>query len=232
MNESLQKIRQFYNDTYYSNARSPGGITAHLQSLAQRTGIQSGQDVLDVACGAGEWLIACRERGARIAGIDLSDRAIEICRQSFPDGEFHVTAAESLPFEDNRFDVVTCLGSLEHFIDPLRALAEMRRVAKPNATIIILVPNADFLTRRLGLFSGTHQTAAKEDVKTLEEWQQLFNAAGFDVIERWRDLHVLSWSWISLAGLRAVPLRAMQALALACWPLRWQYQVYHKLRIR
>jgi hypothetical protein len=106
----------------------------------------------------------------------------------------------------------------------------MVRVAKPDATFVLLVPNKDFLTRRLGLYSGTYQVDAKEEVRTLSEWQRLFNEAGLVVEERWRDLHVLSWSWIASGAWYAIPLRAFQALALALWPVQWQYQVYHRCR--
>jgi SAM-dependent methyltransferase len=157
----------------------------------------------------------------------LSDRAIEFCKKHLPAGDFHAVAAERLPYGDATFDVVSCLGSLEHFVDPVIAMKEMVRVAKPDARFLLLVPNADFLTRKLGLFGGTYQKDAKEVVRTLEEWERLFNAAGLSVTSKWKDLHVLSWSWISMNGWLAVPLRAAQALVLPLWPVRWQYQVYH-----
>jgi hypothetical protein len=66
-----------------------------------------------------------------------------------------------------------------------------------------------------------------EDVLDLTEWDRLFRAAGLRVIERWRDLHPLSWQWIFQGRALAWPIRAVQALALAAWPVKWQYQVYH-----
>ena len=103
----------------------------------------------------------------------------------------------------------------------------MIRVAKPNAVFILLVPNADFLTRKLGLYGGTYQVDANEEVRTLEEWQSLFAGVGLKVERRWKDLHVISWQWILLDKWYKWPLRAVQAVMLALWPLRWQYQVYH-----
>ena len=145
-----------------------------------------------------------------------------------PEGEFFAQPAESLPFDTGRFDLVTCLGSLEHFVDPVKSLEEMSRVAKPDAAIVILVPNKDFLTRRLGLFGGTYQTDAKEVVRTLDEWAELFNKAGLSVDGRWKDLHVLNLDWVSTGPAWSWPLRAAQALMLPLWPLSWQYQVYHR----
>jgi hypothetical protein len=61
----------------------------------------------------------------------------------------------------------------------------------------------------------------------LDCWQQLFEASGLVVKDRWRDLHPLSWSWISHGNPLSWPVRAVQALALTLWPVKWQYQIYH-----
>lgn len=230
--DKLAQMRTFYDTVYYRHIEhaAPDQPTRHLTALAGRLHIGPGQAVLDVACGAGTWLACCHRLGARVHGVDLSTRAIAACRARLPDGEFFAQAAETLPFESQRFDVITCLGSLEHFLDPVSALREMVRVAKPGAQFVLLVPNADFLTRRLGLYGGTQQVDAKEEVRSLEQWQALFAEAGLTVQERWRDLHVLSWAWIRQGPWWRVPVRALQAVALAVWPLRWQYQVYHLCR--
>jgi ubiquinone/menaquinone biosynthesis C-methylase UbiE len=226
-NPDLEDMKSFYDDVYYADANKPLQGTAHLRKLAKIAAVSSDDAVLDIACGLGEWLHVCLNSGASVAGVDLSERAIEYCEKHMPDGEFHAVAAEHLPFDDAQFDLLSCLGSLEHFVDPVVALKEMARVAKPHARFLILVPNADFLTRKLRLFGGTNQKEAKEVVRTLLEWESLFNQAGLNVTTKWKDLHVMSWSWISMNGWLAAPLRALQALALVFWPLRWQYQVYH-----
>jgi 2-polyprenyl-3-methyl-5-hydroxy-6-metoxy-1,4-benzoquinol methylase len=221
------KIRRFYNQEYYAGINDPQKLPRHYRSIARRLGAAARGNVLDVACGAGEWLALLRSFGARIHGIDISEKAIEICRKSLPDGEFHCGPAEQLPFESASFDLVTCLGSLEHFIEPENALREMMRVAKPDASFLLLVPNSRFLTRRLGLFGGTQQTRVREVVRSPQEWTALFESVGLVVQERWRDLHVLSADWVFRRGIWRAPLRFAQALALPFWPISWQYQIYH-----
>jgi ubiquinone/menaquinone biosynthesis C-methylase UbiE len=223
----LKDMKSFYDDVYYANENKPLQGSAHLFRLATKLGVSENDAVLDIACGLGEWLHVCATAGARVHGVDLSERAIEYCAKHMPDGEFHAVPAEALPFDDAQFDLLSCLGSLEHFVEPVNALREMVRVARPGARFVLLVPNADFLTRRLRLFGGTNQKDAKEVVRTLEEWGDLFTLAGLRVTRRWKDLHVMSWSWIAMNGWLAIPLRGLQALALVFWPLRWQYQVYH-----
>ena len=225
--EKFTSIRDFYDNEYYLHRSGDRELPWHCRLVGARLGQMRGLNVLDVACGTGEWLAFFRQRGANITGIDLSTKAIDECRRRFAYGEFHCGPAEDLPFEDASFDVVTCMGSLEHFIDKPRALREMKRVAKPRATLVLLVPNAGFLTRRLGLYKGTQQIKAKEDVLELSEWEKMFLEEGLRVRAKWRDLHPLSWRWISQGHFLFWPMRALQALALSTWPISWQYQVYH-----
>jgi ubiquinone/menaquinone biosynthesis C-methylase UbiE len=228
----LDEIRLFYDSVYHKSAKPVDQVSGHLRRLANRLDIRAHQRVLDVACGVGEWLQACVERGAIPSGVDLSENAISACRENFHNGDFHCSPAETLPFEDHQFDVVSCLGSLEHFVAQEMALAEMIRVAKNDATFLFLVPNSDFLTRKLGLFQGTYQIDAKEDVKSIDEWTRLFDNAGLVVWDSWRDLHVVSWRWISAGKWHLIPLRTMQAFLLPVWPLKWQYQIYFLCRKR
>lgn len=220
-------VREFYDDFSYRgiiNRNSPG---FHLRWLARRLGPWIGQRALDVACGPGSWLQAIAERGAITAGIDISQVALDVCRKAVPEAELRCGAAERLPFADRQFDFISCLGALEHFLDIEGSLQEMIRVAKTNASILLLVPNADFLPRRLGLYNGTLQAAIKEQALSLLDWEELFESAGLRVKARWKDLHIISTAWIFRRPFYEWPLRAAQAAVLPFWPLNWQYQVYY-----
>ena len=224
-----EQLRRFYNSVYYKDALPNIKYSGHFSRLAAKIGIREGQHVLDVACGQGSWLQEVNRIGAIPSGIDISDKAIDMCKTILPHGDFNIGPAEKLPFKAKRFDIVSCLGALEHFLNPETALKEMVRIAKDDAKFLILVPNAGFLTRRLKLFKGTTQSEAREEWRTLKEWKALlvFLAAGLLVEERWKDLHVLSWSWIGAKSMYHIPFRLVQAISLICWPLSWQYQVYH-----
>ena len=227
--DALDDIKQFYDSVYYKDIND-GGPSGHERRIARRIDVASGEQVLDVACGTGNWLRACIELGASASGIDLSSNAVAHCKSVMPEGEFYCQPAEKLPFADATFDIVSCLGSLEHFVQPENALGEMMRVAKPGARILLLVPNSGFLTRRLGLFAGTYQVDAREVVRSLPQWSELFENAGMIIESRWKDLHVVSRDWILQGKPLAVPLRLAQAIALPLWPLDWQYQVYFMCR--
>lgn len=220
------EVRHFYDNEYYASSSAEGGVPWHVRRIASRLGDMAGREALDIACGTGQWLQELARRGANPSGLDISSKAVAECRLRLPGSEIREGVAEALPFPDGKFHLITCLGSLEHFLDQGKALREMRRVAASGAKVLILVPNSGFLTRRLGLYQGTGQTAIRETVRTLDEWESLFRDAGMIVESRWRDLHPLSIDWIARGSLPARMVRAAQALALAVWPIRWQYQVY------
>jgi SAM-dependent methyltransferase len=229
--DKFDSIRGFYDNEYYAELRESASLPWHCRKIGARLGNLDGKAVLDVACGTGEWLEFFQSRGASISGVELSVKAAEVCRRRFPRADIRCGPAETLPFDKGSFDLITCMGSLEHFLDKPKALSEMRRVARPGAEFVILVPNAGFLTRRLGLYKGTQQSRAQEEVLELDDWERLFCVAKLRVVERWRDLHTLNWSWIARGNPLLWPFRAAQAMALALWPIAWQYQVYHRCRV-
>jgi len=223
-----QQVQNFYDEQYYGHVHNQieSRLPWHMRRVAQRLGSLKGKAALDVACGTGGWLQELHKRGAAVSGIDISIRAAEIARARLSGADIRTGTAERLPFADGQFDLVTCMGSLEHFLDQPGALREMRRVAKPSARFLILVPNAGFLTRRLGLYSGTDQIAIRETVRSINEWTDMFCAAGLLVSARWRDLHPISRDWICRGSKWHWPARATQATLLCTWPIGWQYQVY------
>ncbi len=69
---------------------------------------------------------------ARLVGVDREEAFLELAREGTDPlrSTFVVGTAENLPFEDASFDLVTCQLVMIHLADPMRALAEMRRVLR------------------------------------------------------------------------------------------------------
>ena len=94
----------------------------------------------DIGCGNGELLDELRRRGHRVLGIEVDPLA----RQAAVRRGLSVLAgtAECLPELPARaFDTVVMSHVLEHTLDPLRAIANAARLAKPGGHVIIEVPN-------------------------------------------------------------------------------------------
>ena len=109
------------------------------EEAIRQAGITSGQRVLDIGCGSGVFLRLVAERGARVSGLDASEALIELARTRVPGADLHVGEMESLPYEDDTFDVVTGFNSFFFAADMVAALREARRVAKPGAPVVIQV---------------------------------------------------------------------------------------------
>lgn len=103
--------------------------------------VRPGQRALDVGCGPGALTEPLVDRlGAdHVAAIDPSDPFVGACRERFPGVDVRRTAAESLPYDDDTFDVTgACL--VVHFMsDPVAGLAEMRRVTRPGGRVGVTV---------------------------------------------------------------------------------------------
>lgn len=100
-----------------------------------------GERILDVACGGGYLLQEAVRRGLVPSGIDIAQAAIDRARTFAPTADLRRGDAEAMPYAEGSFDVVTCLGSLEHFLRPPVALEEMRRVLAPGGRAVIAIPN-------------------------------------------------------------------------------------------
>lgn len=104
-----------------------------------------GARVLDVGCQCGALAVALAERGASVTGVDVAEPLLEGARARARGYGVRATfvraEAESLPFEDASFDLVTLVDVIEHVRDPRRALAECARVLAPGATLYLQGPN-------------------------------------------------------------------------------------------
>jgi SAM-dependent methyltransferase len=139
---------------------------------------------LDVACGSGWLLKAASDRCLGTIGVDISSEAFKVSGSVSPASAVFCASAESMPFLDNEdFDYVTCLGSLEHFGSMEQALSEMRRVAKPYARFCFLVPNRNFVWYWFRRNKGTEQQQVVERLLSYPEWRSLFENNGFKVLK-------------------------------------------------
>src|SRR5262245_42478583 len=109
------------------------------EAALEHIGSLRGQRVLDIGCGAGVFLRLVADRGAEPVGIDASESLIGLARKRIPEGDLQVGDMESLPYDDDGFDLATGFTSFFFANDMVAALREARRVAKPGAPVVIQV---------------------------------------------------------------------------------------------
>jgi SAM-dependent methyltransferase len=142
-----------------------------LYALVARGAPVAGRDLLEVGCGRGGGAdyVARKLEPRRVVAVDLSPRAVALCRRRFvhPRLSFQVGDAERLPFGSASFDVVLnvesshCYGRFESF------LGEVRRVLRPGGHFLY----ADFRPRaetdgwRASLVAAGFAIVAERDVR-------------------------------------------------------------------
>jgi ubiquinone/menaquinone biosynthesis C-methylase UbiE len=180
---------------------------------------------LDVGCGTGFLLKIAAEAGAEVFGVDISQAATEVAKKQCPTARIEAAAAESLPWEDNFFDYVVCLGSMEHFDNLEKGIKEMIRVTKQDAKFLLVVPNKDYFFWQFKKQKGTHQRGIKEQLYNFEEWRNIFLKQGLKILEIKSDYYpTRSLPWFCSFN----PLKIFKRLAFKMvWlilPLKYGYQ--------
>jgi SAM-dependent methyltransferase len=111
--------------------------------------LTSGTTVLDVGCGPGTITadLAMLVTPGRVTALEITDAALdlaraEIARRDLATVDFTVGDVHALDFPDDSFDVVHAHQVLQHVGDPVAALREMRRVARPGG--IVAVRDSDY----------------------------------------------------------------------------------------
>lgn len=131
--EGWERAAAAYGKSFESATRL---FVSRLLDAAQ---IKHGMRVLDLACGTGIATSLGAARGARMSGVDFSPAMLKAARQRYPAIEFREAEAKALPFEDESFDAVIANFGVNHFAFPLEALAEIRRVLRPEGRFVFTV---------------------------------------------------------------------------------------------
>lgn len=160
--------------------------------------LKPGMSLLDCGCGPGAITFGLADAVApgRVVGADIEPAMIEqAARLAAEEGvqnvEFRVGDIYDLPFEDGEFDVVFSHSVTEHLSDPVRALRELHRVAKPGGlaglvktdwTFPFIVPESEGFSKFFELFEGGFNRIGGS-LKRGRYLGAYMREAGFDVIE-------------------------------------------------
>ena len=139
--------------------------------------IGPGFKLLDVGCAKGFMLFDFLQivEGIEVAGIDISDYAIE--NAISPVADFvQVANAKSLPFEDNSFDGIISINTIHNLeIDEcFQSIREIERVSKGNSFITVDAYSNSQEKERMMAWNLTAKT-----ILSINDWKSLFNEAGY-----------------------------------------------------
>ena len=135
-----------------SHSGSPITATRLRDSLGVGPERLGGLQVLEAGCGAGRFTEILLKSRAYVTSIDISS-GVEANADNFPPNDHHRVAQADirhLPFQPGQFDVVVCLGVLQHTPNPELALAKLYRQVKPAGLLVV-----DHYARALGWYTRT-----------------------------------------------------------------------------
>jgi len=142
--------------THYAKKTEPHTLEWFQEVEAHRYGVyapwmpevmefnrHAGEEVLEIGAGIGTDLSQFARHGARVTDLDLSAGHLALAQENFArrglQGRFIHHDAESLPFDDNTFDVVYSNGVLHHTPNTRQVVEEIKRVLKPGGKAIVMM---------------------------------------------------------------------------------------------
>ena len=105
--------------------------------VLHRMEVGRGSRVLDAGCGAGAFVERAARRGAEVSAIDITPAFVELASRRVPGADVRLGDLQSLPWEDETFDLVTGFNSYFYAEDPVAAFAEARRVLRPAGHLAV-----------------------------------------------------------------------------------------------
>lgn len=95
--------------------------------------------ILDLGCGAGASIFYLEREGFDVYGCDISQAALDRCKEKFPSVGFWLADAKLLPYRDEKFDCVIDICCLQHVDDLDAALSQVHRVLKPGGRLFSIM---------------------------------------------------------------------------------------------
>ena len=134
--DQWKQYRKTQLDSYSGTTISTDRINRCLGGLRNDL---AGKTVLEAGCGAGRFTEVLLRKGAKLVSSDLS-MAVEVNVENFPVSDDHLVIQadiNDMPFKDESFDVVICLGVIQHTPSPEQTIENLYKLVKKGGSLII-----------------------------------------------------------------------------------------------
>jgi SAM-dependent methyltransferase len=163
-----QQQQDFYNGFWSEGIE--GVPDPHILDGDTRSGLR----ILSLGCAAGKdlWHLT---RDHQVCGIELSQSGVTVAREHGIDAQVG-SVTDPFPYPDQQFHIVVAKDILEHVVDPLGVMREIRRVLRPDGELVLLIPNQFYWWFRLRYLFGCNliwKTFMHDQTHTFEEWNYI-----------------------------------------------------------
>lgn len=140
--QTVDDWARFYEDPKPSNLTAQNLVSRRRYAIEMiEARLPKGSKILDVGCGTGHLAAELARRGYETWGTDLSEAMVQYAREHYNPERFQAADIEKIPFPNNTFDGIVCLGVMEYLAGDEAALSEMHRVLKPGGHAVITTPS-------------------------------------------------------------------------------------------
>jgi SAM-dependent methyltransferase len=172
LTEEKQKAKAVWSaGDYPTIAEKIAEMGAHT---VERLDLEPGEQVLDIACGAGNATIPAAKTGAEVTGLGLVPELLEAARGTAAEAGVEIAwiegDAEQLPFEDESFDVVISTVGIMFAPDHQRAAREAARVLRPGGRLGLANWTPDGTVGRFFQTTASYMPPPTEDFQPPPLW--------------------------------------------------------------
>ena len=171
MTQSTSMLVQIEEDKHWWFASRTRAILALLDKYVGPG--KNGRRVLDIGAGAGNMMHNLAQYGDEIVGLEYNPKPIPVAHERGWD--VRQGDATAMPFEDESFDLLSLLDTVEHIPDETAVFAETFRVTKPGGAMVVTVPAF------MWLWSHNDVINLHQRRYTAPELKKKLTAAGWEV---------------------------------------------------
>jgi ubiquinone/menaquinone biosynthesis C-methylase UbiE len=177
-------------------SRQADWTRAYRNQIYRQIGLIKSKNLLEVGCGTGVITKELRDKtSAKITAIDFDETMINIAKNKVSDVRFLTENVEKLSFKDRSFDFVLCHYFLLWVSNPEKAISEIARVCKRDATFVALAePDygawIEYPEMELGKYHTEYLQKEGADPFMGRKILSLFESAGFET-----TLSVVAQTW-------------------------------------
>jgi ubiquinone/menaquinone biosynthesis C-methylase UbiE len=140
---SWNKVAPWYNNLVTKEDSYQN--TVILPNILRLIGPVKNKTILDLACGQGFFSKAFKSEGAFVVGVDAAPELIALAKKNIPDGNFHTSSADHVPFIKNvSCDLVVIVLALQNIKPVDGVFAEAQRVLKKNGRLLLVLNHPAF----------------------------------------------------------------------------------------
>ena len=150
------------------------GGEPYYKHILQLIKPKQGQRLIDLGYGRGFFLREAEKHGLKLAGLDFCEASKAAASRVVTKAMLAVGDIHNIPYKDNTFDFVSCLGTIEHLVKPQEGIREIARILKPSGVVVMTIPNSIYFYSRVWLMYAKYLAAKTLNLLRLRKKPAVF----------------------------------------------------------